>query len=193
MSALLNGLRGLSRHGFLTISDEIRADLQWWLNFLPKYNGISIIPLRKYGPDIPITDACQTGAGGHFQNQCFHVAFLDNAADNADNINVKELLAIIVALKLSGPQLSGTRIVICSDNLTAIQAISNRRSHSVLIQYLNISQFTSILSLTCSATGTRTLRLQQSFSVCRMLITLYSVIVTIMSLTYRFDMSAPQL
>ena len=48
----------------------------------------------------------------------------------------------------------------------------------------NISPVTSILSLTCSAVGTRTPRLQQSFSVCRTLMPLYSVIVTTMSFTY---------
>ena len=134
ISALLNGLRGLSRHGFLTISDDIRADLQWWLCFLVKFNGVSIIPSPVYHPDVLITEACLTGAGGHFQHQCFHIDFPQHIIDNNDyNINVKELLAVIVALRLWGSQLAGSRILIRSDNATTVQAISNRRSHSPLI------------------------------------------------------------
>ena len=135
MSALLNGLRGLPRHGFLTICDDIRADLQWWLCFLVKFNGVSIIPSPVYHPDVLITDACLTGAGGHFQHQCFHIDFPQHIMDNNDyHINVKELLAVIVALRLWGSQLAGSRILIRSDNATTVQAISNRRSHSALIQ-----------------------------------------------------------
>ena len=44
MSALLNGLCSLPRQGCLTISSEIRSDLQWWIKFLHRFNGISIIP-----------------------------------------------------------------------------------------------------------------------------------------------------
>ena len=66
MSALLNGLRGLPRHGHLSISAEIHSDLEWWLNFLPWYNGISLIPPPSYTPNILVTDACANGAGGYF-------------------------------------------------------------------------------------------------------------------------------
>ena len=55
--------------------------------------------------------------------------------DNNDyNINAKELLAVIVALRLWGSQLAGSRILIRSNNATTVQAISNRHSHSALIQ-----------------------------------------------------------
>ena len=47
--------------------------------------------------------------------------------DNNDyNINVKELLAVIVALHLWGSQLAGSRILIRSDNAITVQSISNR-------------------------------------------------------------------
>ena len=104
MSSLLNGLRSLPRQGCLTISDEIRSDLQWWIKFLYRFNGISIIPSPVYCPDVIITDACLTGAGGHFQDQCFHTEFPEHIMQDDDfNTNVKELLAIIVALRLLRP------------------------------------------------------------------------------------------
>ena len=55
--------------------------------------------------------------------------------DNNDhNINVKELLAVIVALCLWGSQLAGSKYLVRSDNATTVQAISNHHSHSALIQ-----------------------------------------------------------
>ena len=135
MSALFNALRGLQHAGFAPVTPEICSDIRWWLHFLPRYNGVSLIPPPTYLPDVLFTDACATGAGGHFQHQCFHVAFppviLD---DNNNNINIKELLAIIVALRLWGPQLTGRHLLIRSDNNSAVLAINNHRSHSLLTQ-----------------------------------------------------------
>ena len=75
MSAPLSGLRGLPRHGHLSISAEIRSGLEWWLNFLLCYNGISLISPPSYTPNIPVTDACANGAGGHFGLECFCIQF----------------------------------------------------------------------------------------------------------------------
>ena len=99
MSALLNGLHGLPRNGFLSISSEICSDIQWLLKFLPWYNGVSIIPPSIYSPEVLITDACIIGAGGYFRHCCFHLTFPDSIMTDDDyNINVifHVLLAIIV-------------------------------------------------------------------------------------------------
>ena len=101
-------LRGLPHHGKVPITSKTSADIHWWLQFLPCYNGVSVIPPPTYSANVLVTDACITGAGGHFQEQCFHVTFLNNILDNADyNINIKELLAITVTLHLWGCQLTG--------------------------------------------------------------------------------------
>lgn len=47
MSRLLNALRSCSsspRRTIYPISDELRADIDWWMFFLSHYNGISVIP-----------------------------------------------------------------------------------------------------------------------------------------------------
>ena len=91
------------------------------------YNGVSIIPPPTYSANVLFTDACITCAGGHFQEQCFHVAFPNYIlVDDDYNINIKELLAIIVALRLWGRQLTGRRLLIHSDNQNAVLAITNK-------------------------------------------------------------------
>ena len=135
MSSLLNGLRGVRPNQYLPISLEIKADLQWWLKFLVRFNGVSIIPSPTFTPDVLFTDACLSGVGGHFRNQCFHAQFPDAIVSlHHYNINVKELLAIIVALRLWGSHMQGSRILLRSDNLDAVQAINNRRSRSPMVQ-----------------------------------------------------------
>ena len=135
MSALLNGLRGLQHNQSLHISSEIRADLQWWLQFLVRFNGVSIIPPPAYNPDVLFTDACLAGVGGHFRDQRFQVQFPAVILSSQQyNINVKELLAIIVALRLWGLHMQGSRILLRSDNLDTVLAINNRRSRSPMIQ-----------------------------------------------------------
>ena len=135
MAALLNGLCGLPHHATLLITDDIRADLEWWLHFLLKYNGISIIPPIVYDPQIVVTDSCHTGGGGHFGYECFHVDFAPHLiTDSAYDINVKEILTVIVAVCLWGSQLHGSHILLHSDNTTNVQSLNTRRPHSPLIQ-----------------------------------------------------------
>ena len=135
MSSLLNGLRGLRPNKYLLLSAEIKADLQWWLKFLVRFNGISLIPPPLFTPDVLFTDACLSGVGGHFRNQCFHAQFPHAVVSGQQyNINIKELLAIIVALRLWGGHMQGSRILLRSDNLDAVLALNNRRSRSPLVQ-----------------------------------------------------------
>ena len=125
MMALLNGLRGLPHHATLPITDDKRADLEWWLHFLPKYNGISIIPSPIYDPHMVVTDACLTGGDGHFGYECFHVDFLPHLiTDSAHDINFKKILTVIVALCLWGSQLHGSHILVHSDNTTTVQSLN---------------------------------------------------------------------
>ena len=134
-AALLNGLRSLQCSEFLYLNDEIKPDLQWWLAFLPQYNGISLIPPLVYCADTIVTDECLIGAGGVFGNECFHTTFPDHINEDTDyNINVKEILAIIVSLCLWASQLKGHRLLIQSDNETCVQVINSHRSRSPLLQ-----------------------------------------------------------
>ena len=96
MSTHLNTLRTYwdSRH--------CRSDILWWQQFLPLY---SVIPLIKMSPWIDhswhlSTEATNTGAGGYFSEQLFHMPFLEPIPHHfSHNINVLELLSIMIALK----------------------------------------------------------------------------------------------
>ena len=133
----VNGLSGLAHSHHLLITPKIRSDLEWWLHVLPRYNGVSLIPPPTFTPHILVTDACYMydGVGGHFGNYRFHGQFPTEIHDMYDfYINIKELLAIIVALRLWGPNMTGQCLLLRSDSQDDILALNNRRSCSPLIQ-----------------------------------------------------------
>ena len=140
ISALLNGLRSLQHSEFPYLNDEIKSDLQWWLDFLPQYNGVSLIPPSVYCAETIVTDACLFGAGGVFGNECFHTTFPNHIIEDTDyQINVKEILAIIVSLRLWASQLKGHCLLIQFDNETSVQVINSRRSRSPLLQPMSFN------------------------------------------------------
>ena len=113
------------------------ATVQWHF----PHTSISI-----YCPDTIVTDACLIGVGGVFGNECFHTTFPDHIIEDTDyNINVKEILAIIVSLRLWASQLKGHHLLIQSDNETCVPVINSHRSHSPLLQ-----QCLQILWLICA-------------------------------------------
>lgn len=84
MSRLLNALRSCSspQHTIYPISDELRADIDWWMYYLSHYNGISVIPcdLIISNPEQFATDACLTGCGAVCFGECLHREFPEKVA-----------------------------------------------------------------------------------------------------------------
>jgi len=127
---LLGTLRGLKsqKHRF-KISGEFRKDLAWWDNFLVRYNGVTYIPDMVWAsPDVVIsTDACLTGAGGWSGTNYFSCKFPDSVVKRNFHINVLELLAILVALRLWSGRCSGLRFQIFCDNEVSVTIINSGR------------------------------------------------------------------
>lgn len=66
----------------------MRSDLDWWLTFLPLFNGVSFIKSEVWSFDDFhfTTDACLTGGGATCQDQCFSVVFPPNIVQEAAHI-----------------------------------------------------------------------------------------------------------
>ena len=133
MSTLLNTLRLHRDSPSCPLSNDNRSDLRWWCHFLPSFNGVSLIKTSPWltEPRHLSTDACNTGAGGYFQGQFFHTPFPGTILNRfGADINVLELLSIMVALKLWGSALQGTRFVLQCDNNNSVLALNSGRSRS---------------------------------------------------------------
>ena len=139
MSRLLNALRSCSsspRRTIHPLSDELRADIDWWMYFLSHYNGISVIPcdLIISNPEQFATDACLSGCGAVCFGECFHREFPDFILNQGRHINELELLTIVVAIKLWTHKLQGLGVELLTDNATCVSVINSQHSSNVFMQ-----------------------------------------------------------
>lgn len=66
MCRLLNALRDInSRSSAQHITDDMRADIAWWIYLSQHYNGVSVIPsnVTIANPNLFACDACLSGCG----------------------------------------------------------------------------------------------------------------------------------
>lgn len=128
---LLTTLRLHKSSRLCPLSAINQSDLRWWCHFLPRYNCVSIIKISPWLNDrlFLSTDACNTGAGGYFTGLHFHTPFPDAILHRyGHDINILELLAVMVALKLWGALLYGQRITFQCHNINGVLAINSGRS-----------------------------------------------------------------
>ena len=139
MSCLLNALRSCSSAPWRTIhpiSEDLRADINWWQYFLSQYNGVSVIPsdVIVSNPELFATDACLTGCGAVCFGECFHREFLDFILTQERHINELELLTVVVSINLWAPKLQGLGVELLSDNTSCVSVINSQHSPNVFMQ-----------------------------------------------------------
>ena len=136
MARLLNFLRECPQLGEAIIPEEVKADINWWVTFLPFYNGVSLIPERFWSnPDSIIAcDACLTGAGGWCQGKYFHTAFPQRIQALGMHINGLEMLTLTVALKVWGKFLAGKKVTMLCDHLSSVVGVQTGRARDPFLQ-----------------------------------------------------------
>ena len=100
----------------IVLDYEARLDIQWWQQFLPRWNGQEKIqpPVFTAATWGLYTDASKLGMGGVYLNRWFSVAW--PAAFHQKHINVLELVAITAAIFLWGREWEDMDVVIYTDN-----------------------------------------------------------------------------
>ena len=107
LSRLIQWIRGMDRAHTYTIPIEARKDIAWWARCAHEYNGVLLLWLHRDPKvdNIIATDACLEGYGGTFGRQYFRGRFLTGL--RRKNIALLEILAVMVAIKLWGKDLTG--------------------------------------------------------------------------------------
>ena len=137
MSGLLNILRANPSARFCPLSSDEKSDLRWWCHFLPQFNGVTFIKSTTWlnNPFFLSTDACTLGAGSYFQGQYFHTPFPGHILEQCGHdINILELLAVMVALKLWAPALRGQRFILNCDSKNYVLALNSDGSRTRALQ-----------------------------------------------------------
>ena len=105
---------------------EFCKDVEWWLQFLRIYKGLSLITDLDWSePDSVIsTDACLKGLGGinFITNQYFHVKVPDIL--NSAHISILEMYAVYISLQFWITIVSNKRFQILCGNQACVQLLT---------------------------------------------------------------------
>lgn len=115
------------------ITLDMKADIQWWLDFLPSFNGQ--MPMVDNRPAAPVSiDACTTGAGAFYLNQFVYTPW-DTAWPQAarEHINHKEVLALYPAVCAWAADWQNKKIYVHCDNQAACGIINRGHSKHPLV------------------------------------------------------------
>ena len=116
MSRLLNNLRAFpSSRRTAVVSHDMKLDIDWWLTFLPLFNGVSFIKSEVWSFDDFhfSTDYCLSGGGATCQDQCFSVVFPPNILQEATHTTALELFVVVVAIRAWAPAPSRSSSLYC--------------------------------------------------------------------------------
>ena len=108
----------LSHH--ISLNSEARRDIQWWLDFLPSWNGVSFFQEDLISTEalMLFTDASNLGMGGVFENRWFVSPWPDHFL--GFDINFKEIFAIFAAICTWAKFLANKQILVYCDNLNIV-------------------------------------------------------------------------
>ncbi|MEO2152323.1 MAG: hypothetical protein ABGW50_06685 [Thermococcus sp.] len=130
-------------HHHLHLTESARADILWWLEFLPAWNGVSLIQAPVVSSiDLHLfTDASSLGIGGVFGDRWFSLPLSSFQSvlwfpfDQVFDINFWELLALLTAVFTWLPSFRDRQVAIHTDNL-ALVYVWSRGSRSPLLMRL---------------------------------------------------------
>ena len=130
LSRMIDVLKQCYKDGKNTITQEFMEDLRWWKEFLPQFDGTAILWLQdKWGYDQQLaSDASLTGGGAVFGKEYFHFKFDETVLAETTNISQREMLTILVSVRIWAPDLCGRVVRFCTDNQNCMFAINKGKS-----------------------------------------------------------------
>ena len=119
------------------ITPDMRLDIQWWDEFMYSFNGSALI-LDDAPDTIVYTDACEQAGGGHCEDDWFYCNWSVDVPEIQDlHINLKELMAVVVAARHWCHLWTNKHVLVMSDNSTTVAGVNRGSSRSpVIMKYL---------------------------------------------------------
>ena len=109
----------------VTLSPEFFRDLNWFCTFLKQFNGVVYYDPRPIQAELHL-DACLTGMGGIFENQCYALPIPKDF--HQYSIVHLEMLNIVVALKVWATQWSKKKLRIKCDNMAVVEVLTSGKT-----------------------------------------------------------------
>ena len=115
-------------HHRIKLNAKFQGDVEWWLTYLPTWNGVSFLYETELTSSLDIelyTDASDKGFGCYFQGQwCQGMFPAQNFGDKQMSINWHELYVVTMALALWGPQLVGKCLLFHCNNASVVHIMA---------------------------------------------------------------------
>ena len=125
-------------HGtaMIRLNNGFRADLAWWQEFLPAWNGVSFLPSPSNLPAIQLTtDASGAwGCGAWWEHSWFQVQWDQEAMPLS--IAEKELIPIILACEAWCQEWKGRQVQCNCDNQVVVACLRSRSSRNKGLMHL---------------------------------------------------------
>ena len=114
-------------HHHIDFTAEARKDIEWWMMFLVPWNGSSLILDQFSTRNAALklfTDASDFGYGVYHANRWTAQPWPENIKNALYefNIDVREMLAIHIAIYMYAKEFTGKKIIIFSDNKPIVDA-----------------------------------------------------------------------
>lgn len=113
------------------LTRAMKADIEWWLCFLPTFNGCT--PMVENRPSAPVSiDACNTAGGAFYLGACLYTPWDKKTRDTVCT-NYKEVLALEPAALHFAPLWRNKKVYVHSDNQAAVAIINKGSSKDPLV------------------------------------------------------------
>ena len=115
------------------LDKEFQLDIHWWIQFVDGYNGVSLIQSGAWSPLFSARSSLE-GCGGYFKGKYFHTVYPARITQQHLSSTKLDLLAIVVACKLSGHLLPREQVSLLSANEAVCSVISSGRTRQPFSQ-----------------------------------------------------------
>jgi len=131
-----------SLHHMITLTNNFRSDIKWWLDILPRWNGISLFSDDEWiSPDNFEVDASLRGHGcfynGSYYSQAWSFEELQaSRRSKRESMPYLELRAVAFACSTFGDKWRGSKILCFSDCEGAVATLNTKRARTPDMQNL---------------------------------------------------------
>ena len=120
MNRILKFLRESPFKGTCVITEELMADINWFIDFATVFNGKIVLPKQEKLQYIIECDACLQGGGGHTNTNYYAEKFSDDFINKGMHIAQIEAVNLVAALITLAPLNTHMYdIIINTDNMSA--------------------------------------------------------------------------
>ena len=142
LNRMLDTLRAAHKQDTIVIDCEFRRDLNWFTNFLPKFNGVAFFSHTPIHTHVEL-DASLQGLGAMCGQQIYAIA-LPKGYQNYNIVHL-EMINILVALRTWAHQWQGRKVVIHCDNQAVVSVLGSGHTRDMTLAAIarNINMITA--------------------------------------------------